>query len=242
MDVINGIDMERIFQQEKPLDFFINVTCRAALKRNEAFPHTLIICNYPRLSKAIGSYIALQIPSDLFSVFEVSAIAPGDIAAYLTGLRDNSVLFLENGAALKRMQSSSIDLLQNAIRDGHMEIKIGKGSSARTCLLDLPNFSFIAIIDTPDSIAPRLKHVFDNIIHVSSIAKQDLCKIEVIASASENNMLFEADAVAEIVNSSDGDFRTSARLVRWVRDYMLVQNDHYVRIPKDYVMKVIALM
>ena len=242
MAIVNGIDMEYIFRQERPLDFFINVTCRAALKRNEALPHTLIICDYPRLAKAIGSYIAMQIPSDLFSIFEISAIAPGDVAAYLTNLRDNSVLFLENGTALKRMQSSSIDLLQNAIRDGHMEIKIGKGPSARICLLDLPSLSFIAIIDAPDQIAPRLKHAFDNIIHVSSIAKQDLCKIEVIASASENNMLFEADAVEEIVNASNEDFHTSTKLVRWVRDYMLVQNDHYVQIPRDYVTKVIALM
>ncbi len=242
MAIVNGIDMERIFQQEKSLDFFINVTCRAALKRNEALPHTLIICDYPRLAKAIGTHIALQIPSDLFSKFETSNIAPGDVAAYLTNLRNNSVLFLENGAALKRMQSSTIDVLQSAIGNGHIEVKIGKGSSARTCLLDLPCFSFVAIIDAPDQIALRLKHAFDNIVHISSVAKQDLCTIEVIASASENNLLFEADAVTEIANAANGDFRTATKLVRWVRDYMLVHNDHYVEIPKDYVMKVIALM
>lgn len=242
LEVVNGIDMELIFQREKPLDFFINVTCRAAVKRNEALPHTLIICDYPRLAKAIGSYIALQIQPGLFSKYELSNITPGDLAAKLTSLPNNAVLFLENGTVLNRMQSSAIDVLKNAIQDGCIEVKIGKGPSARTCLLDLPPFSFIVVVDTPDQIAHGLKRVFDNVVHISSISKQELCTIEAIASASENDLLFEADAVTEIVNASNEDFRTSARLVRWVRDYMLVQNDHYIRIPKDYVMKVIALM
>lgn len=242
MTTFSGIDMAHILQTEKALDFFLNVTIPAAIKRNDVIPHTLIVCDYPRLAKAIESYIVSHLPSNLLSLYTTSSVAPGEIAATLTSLSDKAILFLGNGAFLSRIPSSAVDVFQSALKNGYLKIITGRGTSSTTHYLDLPQFSFITIIENVNRLPQKLRHSFPNIVTVSSCSNQDLCTIEIIASASENHMHFAPDAVPEIVCAANGNYRTAIRLVHWIRDYMTVQGDSFIVIPKDYVIKVVSLI
>lgn len=242
MAIIDGIDMEQILQRERSLDFFLNVTIPAAIKRHEPFPHTLIICEYPRLAKAIGAYIFSHIPSVLLTRYDTSIVTPGDIAATLTNLQDNAVLFLENGASLNRMQTTALDVLCDAVKSGHIEIKIGRGPVSQTHNLELPPFSFIAIVAKAGPITSAFKRSFENTVNLSTTSSRDFCILEINATAVENSMHFDQAAIDEIVCAANSNWRTAARLVHWIRDYMVVHDDHFATIPKEYVKKVLSLL
>ena len=241
MGLINGLDLNRIFSQEPQLDFFINVSVVAAQLRNESFPHTIIVCNYPRLTKAIEQLLVQKISEkDLFWCTSLGWTAV-DVCAKISQLKQNSVLFLRNGTAIKQLPQNAIDIFRKTIERNCLEFKIGKGAAATTCSLDIPPFSCVLFFEDIGQIPAGLRSSFENVIVVPSASKYDLCAIEAEASAIEMGLKFSDEAIDVIVQSSQGDPRKAGKLAQWVRDYMLVNNVSYAVIPENFVQQVIAL-
>lgn len=234
MSDTSGLNMKEILQKELQLDFFLNVSVPAAMKRQEAFPHTAIICNYPRLTEAIEEILRQRISPECFVVYSHIGVTPADVCACLSQIPSNGVFFVKNGLAITTMQKAAAKTFQDAIEYGYVEIKVGRGTSAKLSRIDLPKFSTVVIFEDYHQMRPVSRNAFENIIEVPTISKKDVCKIEITAVGNENDMQFSKEAIEQIAGASDGNHRTAAKLVRWIRDYMLVNNISYSIIPGDF--------
>lgn len=228
-------------RKEHKLDFFFNITIPAAKKRNSSFPHLAVVCAYPRIREMILDNLSAVFAPDLYFAAEAIGIKPGDVAAVLTAIRDNGVLTLQNGATIRKMQPAAKIVLSQALSQGYLELEFGKGAIAQVHRLDLPKFSLVALFEESCQIEKGFRQLFDEIIEVDSFSPDELCAIETQAIANEIGIDFDSDAIAEIVKKSNGDYRQAGRYVRWIRDYMLVKNDLFERVPKEYVATVIAM-
>ena len=231
----NKINWDIVLQKEKQLDFFLNITIPAAKQRNDTIPHTLIICRYSRLTKYILDTLAYQFSGSQIKVVDSLGSAPGDLAAMLTSTWEGSILCLKDGRPINKMKKSSVAVLQQALAEPYIEVKIGKGPSAKAIRIDLPHFALVACYESPHHIRAGIKQCFECVLEISSLSDFDICTIEANASAYENNMILEDDAVSLIAAASNGDFRKAHHLVLWIRDYMLVNNEQFNIIPADYV-------
>ena len=138
MPIVSNQDWNDILTKEKKLDFFLNVTVPAAQKRNDIIPHTLIICKYPRLTQFILDRLSHQLITNDIRFVESFGVQPGDLVAMLTNIADGAILCVKDGNCISKMNSTSFDILQQAISSYSIEIKIGKGISATSHRIDIP--------------------------------------------------------------------------------------------------------
>lgn len=235
------LQWEHILKKEPKLDFLFNITIPAAKQRKSSFHHLIIVCEYAGIREMILEKLSVAFDSKQCYAVESIGIKPGDVAAVLTGLCDNGVIVVENGATFRKMQPAAKKVLSQALLLGYLEVEIGKGTSAQTHRLDLPKFSVVAFFENSRQIEKNFCQAFDEIIEVHSFSPDELCAIEVRSVANEIGIDFDNDAIVEIVRESNGDYRQAGRYVRWIRDYMLVKNDLFKHVHKEYVSAVIAM-
>lgn len=118
----------------------IKVAIEAAQKRNEPLDHVLLY-GPPGLGKTtLSSIIANEMNSNIRITSGPAIEKPGDLAALLTNLSENDVLFIDE---IHRLNRSVEEILYPALEDYSLDIIIGKGPSARSIRLDLPKFTLI---------------------------------------------------------------------------------------------------
>lgn len=234
-----NLDWDSVLQKEKQLDFFLNVTVPAAKKRNDIIPHTLIICRYPRLTKFALDTLASQFPDSQIQFIESLGSTPGDLAAIITCMWDGTILCLKDGISINKMKTSSAAVLQQALSEAFIELKLGKGNSARTIRVDLPRFALVTCYEHPQHIRPGIKQHFEYVLEIGNLSDFEICAFEANACAHEHDIILEDEAILLIATASNGDFRKTRRLIRWICDYMLVNNEQFDIIPADYVKKAI---
>ena len=118
----------------------IKVAIEAAQKRNEPLDHVLVY-GPPGLGKTtLSSIIANEMNSNIRITSGPAIEKPGDLAALLTNLSENDVLFIDE---IHRLNRSVEEILYPALEDYSLDIIIGKGPSARSIRLDLPKFTLI---------------------------------------------------------------------------------------------------
>lgn len=159
----------------------------------------------------------------------------------LTNIADGAILCVKDGNCISKMNSTSFDILQQAISSYSIEIKIGKGISATSHRIDIPRFALIVCYESLQQVKRGFKQNFEYVINIESLSDEEICALEATAAARECCMSFEENAIKEIAKASNGDYRKAGRYVRWIRDYMLVKNDRLLAIPTEYVKQVIAL-
>ena len=146
---------------------------------------------------------------------------PGDLAAILTNLNENDVLFIDE---IHRLNKSVEEIMYPAMEDYALDIIIGKGPSARSIRLDLPKFTLIGATTRAGMLASPLRDRFGVMCNLDFYDAKDLKQI-ILRSSGIINVEISHKGAEEIARRSRGTPRIANRLLRRVRDYAVVKNN-----------------
>lgn len=208
---------EYVGQQKtrEQLEIFI----AAARKRNEALDHTLLF-GPPGLGKTtLAHIIAREMGVNLRQTSGPVLERPGDLAALLTNLETNDVLFIDE---IHRMSPVVEEILYPALEDYQIDILIGEGPAARSVKLDLQPFTLVGATTRAGMLTNPLRDRFGVVARLEFYHVEDLTKI-VMRSAGLLNTPIRKDGAEEIARRARGTPRIANRLLRRVRDYAEVK-------------------
>lgn len=205
---------------KEQLEIFI----QASKQRNEALDHVLLF-GPPGLGKTtLAHIIAREMGVNLRQTSGPILDKPGDLAALLTNLEANDVLFIDE---IHRMSPIIEEVLYPALEDFQLDIMIGEGPSARSIKIDLPPFTLIGATTRAGMLTNPLRDRFGIISRLEFYSAEELT-IVVKRSARLLNMNITDDGALEIARRSRGTPRIANRLLRRIRDYAEVKSDGIV--------------
>lgn len=212
--------LEEYIGQEK-IKENLKIYIEAAKKRGEPLDHVLLY-GPPGLGKTtLSNIIANEMNSNIRITSGPAIEKPGDLAALLTNLAENDVLFIDE---IHRMHRSIEEILYPALEDFSLDIIIGKGPSARSIRLDLPKFTLIGATTKAGSLSTPLRDRF-GIVNRLELYTNDELETIVKRSAKIMNISIDEEGAKEIASRSRGTPRIANRLLKRVRDYALVLAD-----------------
>src|SRR5687768_11229910 len=199
------------------LEIFIG----AARMRNEAMDHVLLF-GPPGLGKTTLSHIiANELGVNLRHTSGPVLEKPKDLAAILTNLERNDVLFIDE---IHRLSPVVEEILYPALEDYQIDIMIGEGPAARSIKLDLQPFTLVGATTRAGMLTNPLRDRFGIVARLESYSAEELSRI-VHRSAGLLNVPIDPEGAFEIARRSRGTPRIANRLLRRVRDYADVKGD-----------------
>lgn len=208
----------------------------AARKRHEPLDHVLIF-GPPGLGKTtLAHIIANEMEVGLRQTSGPVLERQGDLAALLTNLEPNDVLFIDE---IHRLSPVVEEVLYPAMEDYQIDIMIGEGPAARAIKLDVPPFTLVGATTRAGLLTSPLRDRFGIVQRLEFYNNEDLSGI-INRSASILNVAIDREGAAEIAGRSRGTPRIANRLLRRVRDYADIKADG--SIGKDVSVRALDLL
>ncbi len=199
----------------------MEIFIQAARARQDTLDHVLIF-GPPGLGKTTLSHIiANEMNVNLKHTSGPVLERPGDLAALLTNLEPNDVLFIDE---IHRLSSVVEEILYPAMEDYQIDIMIGDGPAARSIKLDLPPFTLVGATTRAGLLTSPLRDRFGIVQRLEFYSTEDLVTI-VKRSAKILDVHLDHEGATEIAKRSRGTPRITNRLLRRVRDYAEVKGD-----------------
>ncbi len=198
----------------------------AARKRQEALDHVLLF-GPPGLGKTTLSHIiAAELGVNLRQTSGPVLEKPKDLAAILTGLERNDVLFIDE---IHRLSPVVEEILYPALEDFQIDIMIGEGPAARSIKLDLQPFTLVGATTRAGMLTNPLRDRFGIVARLEFYTAEELATI-VVRSAGLLKAPIDVEGAYEIARRSRGTPRIANRLLRRVRDYADVRGDGHISV------------
>jgi Holliday junction DNA helicase RuvB len=199
----------------------LRIYIEAAKLRKEPLDHVLLF-GPPGLGKTtLANIISNEMGSGIRITSGPAIERAGDIAAILTNLQENDILFIDE---IHRLNHSVEEILYPAMEDFELDIIIGKGPSARSLRLDLPHFTLIGATTRAGLMTSPLRDRFGVINRLEFYSVDELSEI-IKRSSKILNVSISEDASKEIGRRSRGTPRIANRLLKRVRDFAQVKGN-----------------
>ena len=202
------------------LEIFIN----AARGRSEPLDHVLLFGPLGLGKTTLAHIIAKEMGVNMRQTSGPVLERAGDLAALLTNLEPNDVLFIDE---IHRLSPVVEEILYPAMEDYRLDIMIGEGPAARSVRLDLPPFTLVGATTRAGMLTNPLRDRFGIVSRLEFYTSDELARI-VQRSAGLLEVIMKGDGALEIAKRSRGTPRIANRLLRRVRDYAQVKSDGIV--------------
>lgn len=199
----------------------MSIFIQAALGRGEPLDHVLLY-GPPGLGKTtLSNIIANEMKVNIRVTSGPAIEKPGDLAALLTNLAPNDILFIDE---IHRLSRNVEEVLYPAMEDYALDIMIGKGPSARSIRIDLPHFTLIGATTRAGQLSAPLRDRFGVIQRLELYNADELCTIA-LRSAEILGIACEQNGAYELARRSRGTPRIVNRLLKRVRDFAQVMGN-----------------